>query len=232
MQRSLSRPGTIAVVTLGSLFLIVAVWWIRPTSAPTRPIDSRRVAPPHAVAQQPWTYGRLSARFTIVEYADLECPFCKAYFPVLRHWIEQHPDANWQWQHLPLSIHDPSATREARIAECAGEVRGNAAFWDTVAWIYQNTRGDGEGLPATVRIPGTSPTVEKCLASSRPDAAIRAQVISAANSEIAATPTLRLIDRQTGRTLMLHGPVEGDSLVSAIDLLVTPESSIQRRSDP
>jgi len=227
MQRALSRPETIAIATLGSFLLSVVVWWIRTSSAPTRPNDSKYVAQPHAVPQQqPWTYGRLSARFTIVEYADLECPFCRAYFPVLRQWIEQHPDTNWQWQHLPLSIHDPSATQEARIAECAGQVRGNAAFWDTVAWIYQNTRGDGGGLPANVRIPGTSPTVEKCLASGRPDAAIHAQVKAAANDEIAATPTLRLIDRQTGRTLMLYGPVEGDTLVSAIDLLVTPESAI------
>ena len=162
--------------------------------------NDSHVASPNAVPQQqpPWTYGRLGARFTIVEHADLECPSAKAYFPVLRQWIEQHPDVSWQWQHLPLSMHDPSATHEARIAECAGEVRGNAAFWDTVAWIYQNTRGDGGGLPANVRLPGTSPAVVKCLASSRPDAAIRAQVIAAGNSKIAATPTLRLIDRQTG----------------------------------
>nr|HPK33371.1 disulfide bond formation protein DsbA [Ottowia sp.] len=29
----------------------------------------------------------------------------------------------------------------------------------------------------------------------------------------------RLQDRQSGKTLLLHGPVEGDALLSAIDLL-------------
>jgi protein-disulfide isomerase len=223
MERvSARRWITVLLTTLGGLLLLGAALRIR-TSAPAGPNASRHTAPPHAVSQQQaWTYGLPGARFTIVEYADLECPYCKAYFPILRQWIERHPDTNWQWQHLPLSIHDPSATQEARIAECAGAVEGNAAFWNTVAWIYQHTRGDGGGLPANAVVPGTSSAVKACLASSRPDTVIRAQVKSATNSDIAATPTLRLVDRQTGRTLMLYGPIEGDALASAIDLLVTP----------
>lgn len=223
MERVSARRLIIVLLTaLGGLSLLGAALWIR-TSAPAGPNASPRTAPPHSVSQQQaWTYGPPGARFTIVEYADLECPYCKAYFPVLRQWIERHPDTNWQWQHLPLSIHDPSATQEARIAECAGAVEGNAAFWNTVAWIYQHTRGDGGGLPPNALVPGTSRAVDTCLSSTRPDTAIRAQVEAAARSEISATPTLRLIDRQTGRTLVLYGPIEGDALTSALDLLVTP----------
>ncbi|MDU8475563.1 thioredoxin domain-containing protein, partial [Pseudomonas syringae pv. actinidiae] len=44
-----------------------------------------------------WVYGSREARFTIVEYADLECPYCKDYFPHLKAWVDQHPDVNLQW---------------------------------------------------------------------------------------------------------------------------------------
>jgi protein-disulfide isomerase len=74
----------------------------------------------------PWIYGKPDARFTVVEYADLECPYCRAYFPVLKHWIDANPDVNWQWHHLPLSIHEPAATSEARLAECVGETGDSA----------------------------------------------------------------------------------------------------------
>src|SRR3546814_6547647 len=43
-------------------------------------------------AGPPWLYGRADARFTVVGYADLECPYCRAYFPALKRWIDAHPE--------------------------------------------------------------------------------------------------------------------------------------------
>lgn len=170
----------------------------------------------------PWIYGKADARFTLVEYADLECPYCQAYFPNLRQWIDAHPEVSWQWHHLPLSVHEPATTIEARLAECAGETNGNAAFWEAVAWIYQHTRSDGQGIPADTQYPHPSPALQTCLGSTHPDAVIHAQAEEAAHDDIAATPTLRLLDHQTGKTLVMHGPVEDDALLSAIDLLAAP----------
>ena len=105
-------------------------------------------------AGPPWLYGRADARFTVVGYADLECPYCRAYFPALKRWIDAHPEVNWQWHHLPLSMHEPAATAGARLVECAGETGGHATFWQAVAWLYSNTRGDGHGLRHRVRLSG------------------------------------------------------------------------------
>ena len=170
-------------------------------------------------AGPPWLYGRADARFTVVGYADLECPYCRAYFPELKRWIDAHHEVNWQWHHLPLSMHEPAATAGARLAECAGETGGHATFWQAVAWLYSNTRGDGQGLPEGLRYPDLTPAMQGCLDSERPDAVIRAQAVEAAQQGIAATPALQLRDRESGKTLLLHGPVEGDALLSAIDLL-------------
>jgi len=170
-------------------------------------------------AGPPWRYGRSDARFTVVEYADLECLYCKAYFPVLKRWIDAHADVNWQWHHLPLPMHEPAATRAARLAECAGEVGGQASFWNAVAWIHSNTLGNGQGLPSEVQLPGATSALHECLSSTRPDSIIRAQAEDALQAGIAATPTLRLIDNRTGRSLLLPGAVEGDALLSAVDLL-------------
>jgi protein-disulfide isomerase len=173
-------------------------------------------------ARPPWIYGRSDARFTLVEYADLECPYCRAYLPVLRRWIDSNPDVNWQWHHLPLSIHEPAATADARLAECAGESGGNVAFWRTVDWIYSHTRGDGGGLPSDAEPPGALAKLHACLSSHRPDALIRQQVDEAARAQIAATPALRLIDHLTHKTLMLYGSVDGSVLSSAVDFLTAP----------
>ncbi|HMM50183.1 MAG TPA: thioredoxin domain-containing protein [Burkholderiaceae bacterium] len=175
-------------------------------------------------AGSPWRYGRADARFTVVEYADLECPFCRAYFAVLKRWIDAHPEVNWQWYHLPLSMHEPAASAQARMVECVGQTGGSTAFWQAVEWVYANTRGEGQGLPEGLRYPGLTADAQHCLDSDRPDAVIRAQADEAAKQRIAVTPTLRLQDNQSGKTLLLHGPVEGDALMSAIDLLTAGDA--------
>jgi protein-disulfide isomerase len=175
-------------------------------------------------AGPPWLYGRADARFTVVGYADLECPYCRTYFAVLKHWIDLHPEVNWQWQHVPLSMHEPAASIQARIAECAGETGGHAAFWQAVAWLYAHTRGDGQGLPQGLHYPDLTPAMLGCLRSQRPDAVIRTQAMQAIQQGISGTPTLHLRDRESGNTLVLRGPVDGDALLSALDLLATGDT--------
>lgn len=207
------------------LTMVAAAGWLMHSPmdrrAPSLVLSSENQNP----AGPPWIYGRPDARFTLIEYADLECPFCRAYFYVLRQWIDANPEVNWQWHHLPLSMHDPAATQAARLAECAGESGGNAAFWDTIDWIYQHTRGDGAGLPAGVQIPGMSPEIQACLDGPRPDLIVQAQADEAARDGIVATPTLSLIDNGAGRRLTLQGLVEGEALLSAIDLLTSASDS-------
>jgi protein-disulfide isomerase len=200
-----------------AVLLVLLAWSLGRSPHTGDPVSAEAIAS----AGPPWRYGRLDARFTLIEYADLECPYCQAYFPVLKRWIDANPDVNWQWHHLPLPMHEPAATQAARLAECAGEAGGQAAFWNTVAWIYQHTHGGGRGLPPNIQPPGTTPELRECLTSARPDAVIRAQAEEAALAGISATPMLRVIDNHTGRALLLAGAVEGDALLSAVDLLAS-----------
>lgn len=163
--------------------------------------------------------GNPEGRFTLTLYADLECPFCRSYFPVLKRWVAGNADVTLQWHHLPLAAHEPAASAEARLAECAGEAGSHAAFWQAVEWVYAHTRSDGQGLPEGLRYPDLTPAIEQCLASERPDAPIRAQTAEATNSGVIATPSLRLHDRETGKAILLQGPIEGDALLSAMDML-------------
>ena len=229
---SFTRRHTLIALLVAA---VGAAGWLllrTPDAAPEFMHPITTVPEPPKPAGPPWLYGRSDARFTVVGYADLECPYCRAYFPTLQRWIDAHPEVNWQWHHLPLSMHEPAATAGARLAECAGEVGGHAAFWQAVAWLYAHTRGDGQGLPEGLRYPDLTPTLQQCLDSERPDAVIRAQAAEAARQSIAATPTLLLRDRDTGKTLLLHGPMDGDALLSAIDLLAAGDTASAESSHP
>ena len=206
-----------AIVVIALLAVIVTV------------VGVRHRSPSISTTTPPWVYGNGHARYTLIEYADLECPYCKAYFPVLKAWIDAHPEVNWQWQHRPLAIHEPAATREARLAECAGRTNGNEAFWRATAWIYSNTRGNGEGLPASAVFPVSSPKLKACLDNPDVGKAVQAQAEAARRAGIDATPTVKLVDRSSGKAIVLEGAIEGDALLSAMDWLA---NSSQTQASP
>lgn len=204
---------------LGAALVAAALSWmlLQPSREPAhQPAPQAHAAHPDG---PPWRLGNADARFTATLYADLECPYCKEYSPKLRQWLGTQQDVSLQWHHLPLAAHEPAASAEARLAECAGETAGHAGFWKAADWVYAHTRSDGQGVPDRLRYPELTPATEQCLSSDRPDAAIRQQSAEAAKSGVAATPSLRLHDRVTGKSVLLQGPIEGDALLSAMDLL-------------
>jgi len=205
-RRRLLSAAAMVLVLIAGMFAFLA----RENSAPE-------------THQPPWRYGAADARFTLVFYADLECPYCKDYSPQLRRWIDTQKDVNLQWHHLPLTIHDPAASEEARWVECAGQTGGNAAFWHAVQWVYANTRSDGRGVPDLAAFPKTTAALKACAASEETAAIVQAQADEALASGITATPSLRLMDNASGQSMVLPGQVPGDVLLSAIDLLSAQE---------
>ena len=196
-----------ALVALLLIWLMYRLPGESSTQSPT-PVSTAQAAGP------PWQMGNPEGRFTMMLYADLECPFCREYFPQLKRWVSRNADVALQWHHQPLAAHEPAASAEAG---------GHAAFWQAVEWVYAHTRSDGQGLPDGLRYPESTPAVEQCMASERPDATIRAQAAEATKSGVTATPSLRLLDRQTGQAILLQGPIEGDALLSAMDMLSADE---------
>jgi protein-disulfide isomerase len=205
-------------VLAAALVALLLIWLVfrspGESSAPSpAPVSRAQVAGP------PWQMGNPEGRFTLTLYADLECPFCREYFPQLKRWVGNNTDVALQWHHQPLAAHEPAASNEARLAECAAEAGGHAAFWHAVKWVYAHTRSDGQGLPDGLHYPESTPAIEQCMASERADVLIRAQAAEATKGGVTATPSLRLFDRQTGQAILLQGPLEGDALLSAMDML-------------
>ncbi|MDX9700955.1 MAG: thioredoxin domain-containing protein [Rhodocyclaceae bacterium] len=221
-------------VLAAALVALLLIWLVSRTpgesSAPLpAPASTAQVAGP------PWQMGNPEGRFTLTLYADLECLFCREYLPQLKRWVGNSTNVALQWHHQPLAAHEPTASAEARLAECAAEAGGHAAFWQAVEWVYAHTRSDGQGLPDGLHYPKSTPAIEQCITNERADTVIRTQAVEATKSGVTATPSLRLLDRQTGQAILLQGPIEGDALLSAMDMLAAGDTaaapSVEEPSD-
>lgn len=81
--------------------------------------------------------GPENAKVTVIEYSDLECPFCKRFHPTMQQLVEEYPnDVRWVYRHFPLDQLHAQAREEALATECAGE---QGKFWEFTDLIYETT---------------------------------------------------------------------------------------------
>jgi protein-disulfide isomerase len=98
--------------------------------------------------------GNLNAKIVIVDYSDLECPFCKQFHQTLIQIFNQYGPTNqvaWVYRHFPLDIHT-RAPHEAEASECANELGGNTAFWNYIDDVFATTTSEDTLDPAQLPI--------------------------------------------------------------------------------
>jgi Na+/H+ antiporter NhaA len=71
--------------------------------------------------------GPEDAAVTLLEYGDLECPYCGQAEPVIRELLSDFGDLRYVWRHLPLTDVHPTAQLAAEAAEAAG---AQGKFWE------------------------------------------------------------------------------------------------------
>lgn len=94
--------------------------------------------------------GDANAPITIIEFSDYECPFCKRFFdetlPELKEKYVDTGKVKMVYRDLPLSFHDPMATKEAIAANCAREQGGDSKYFEYHDEIFTRTISNGNGL--------------------------------------------------------------------------------------
>jgi Na+/H+ antiporter NhaA len=71
--------------------------------------------------------GPEDASVTLVEYGDLECPYCGRAETVVRELLSDFGDLRYAWRHLPLNDVHPHAQMAAEASEAAG---AQGKFWE------------------------------------------------------------------------------------------------------
>lgn len=99
--------------------------------------DAQVALPP--LTDKDHVLGDASAQVTIIEYSDLECPFCIRFQSVKETIMKEYAGKiKWVYRHYPLDQIHPNARPYAYAAECAAEVGGNNAFWGMIDYIFKN----------------------------------------------------------------------------------------------
>lgn len=170
--------------------------------------------------------GERNARVLLIEYSDLECPFCKRFHPTAQQAVDEYKgQVAWVYRHFPLDQLHPKADKEAEAVECANELGGQDAFWKLTDKIYEVTPSnnglDLETLPSLASQVGLDQVrFKQCLDSGKNAGYVESDYQSGIKAGVRGTPGNFLLDTKTGKKVSIPGAVPFESLKSSIDALL------------
>ena len=123
MPREYKLLGIILVLAIGLGWLL---FHFGGTNAPqTVPLQDRADA---------YSKGSATARITLTEFADFQCPACRAARSVIDQVMADHPqDIKLVFRHFPLTTIHPLALLAAEASEAAGH---QGKFWEMHDLLY------------------------------------------------------------------------------------------------
>lgn len=163
--------------------------------------------------------GDENAPITMIEFSDYECPFCKRYYDQTLAQIKENfvdtGKVKIVYRDLPLSFHDPMATKEAIAANCAREQGGDTKYFEYHDEIFNRTESNGNGLTdddivAIATDVGLNiGTFTTCLDDPAQKDEVQKDLADAGAAGATGTPTF-IIGKSTN-----NGEIEGDLVVGA-----------------
>lgn len=166
--------------------------------------------------------GNKDAKITLLEFSDLECPFCQRFHPTMQDAMKTYGDkVRWVYRHFPLSFH-ANAQKEAEASECVAELGGNDAFWTYLDKIFERTTANGTGFaldklgPLAAEIGVDQAQFQSCLDSAKFEKLVKDQMADGTKAGVSGTPSTFVINSK-GESQLVVGAQPIDALKTVID---------------
>lgn len=162
----------VAILAAG-LLLSVAIYSVRTgSSAPVATGDISLLLP---VGEGDHIFGNPDAPVMFVEYADLDCEYCKRTHEVMEQIMAEYGTDGriaWTYRHFPLVDLHPDSGTHAEAAECVTSLGGPEMFWRFVNSLSAQAPGasrfDPAGYGSIAESLGVSATaLDTCLTDNR-----------------------------------------------------------------
>jgi len=219
--------GIPAAIVIAGAFIALAIYYggasprVATAPAPTAaPVVEPTIGDIRPVTDQDHVRGPANAKVTIVEYSDLECPFCKQFHPVMQQLVKEHPnDVRWVYRHFPLEQLHHQAPKEAEAVLCATE---QGKGWELIDKIYSVTpSNDGldlATLPTLAQQVGVANKAqfESCLAADKYKSRIEDDTADAAAAGARGTP-YSVILAPNGEKIPINGAQSYASVKATVE---------------
>lgn len=177
--------------------------------------DTRRILQERADGP---TRGAADKKFELVEFADLQCPHCKAVQPTIERLIGDFPQAHFVFENLPLTAIHTEAYKAATYGMCVAQQAGNEAFFKFIDAVFAAQDGltpqtsDSTLADAVTKIGLDAAKIGSCSYTSAAKAPVDASINLAQDLEVIETPMLFINGRQIPVGEVANGQLPYDTL--------------------
>lgn len=229
-------PG--AIITAGIIIALALVYTNgKKSNGPENPVTN----PSDAVAQRAQAQqkqadslkpvspdehilGNPNAKVMIVEFSDIECPYCKKIHPDLIKIIDEYGKSGevaWAYRHFPLEIH-PKATPEAEATECVWAQGGNTLFWKYLDRMFEVVISNNQTDPAVPAQVAKELGVDmskynECMSSRTYANKVQANIQDGLDSGVNGTP-YSIVIAANGKKFPINGALPYENIKTIIDL--------------
>src|SRR3990167_2004674 len=167
--------------------------------------------------------GVKNARFVWIEYADLQCPYCKQIHPDLVKLLNVNSGKlAWVFRHFPLPLHE-KAQKGAEVTECAADQRGNDAFWKSLDVIFEKLpETELSDLPKLAGEIGLDEAkLKACLDNGKFEKKVKDQLEEGTKAGVQGTPHGIIYDLKTGKNTPVSGALPYEELQKQLDTFIS-----------
>lgn len=237
-------PSVLIIIIVIGAFFIGSLWTKvqilekggvianNPSSAnpPANPPAGQGAPPPVAAAMKTpkivsddHVRGDKNAPIALIEYSDLECPFCKTFHATALRVVDEYKGkVKWIYRHYPLSFH-ANAQKEAEASECVYELGGDNAFWKYIDAIYERTTANGTGFaldklgPLAAEVGVNQEKFQTCLDTDKYAQKVKDMEKLGASEGVTGTPGNIFLEVKSGKTQLVPGALPFDQIKPIID---------------
>lgn len=175
---------------------------------------------------------RGTGNYTLVEYADLECPFCSQFALTMRRIMQEYDgQVRWVYRHYPLSFH-ANAKAAAIGALCVQKLGTTEQYWRYLETLMAEERANNAvsttAITDAAKDLGFDTAIfSECQLSA--DTATRLQTMQSGGTGagVQGTPTTFLVDASGKIIEQISGAMTYASVTSTLKQYVQPSATIK-----
>lgn len=185
--------------------------------------DAQTFGDVKAISDEDYIRGDKDAELALIEYSDLECPFCQRFHPTMKQIMDEYDGkVKWVYRHFPLSFH-ANAQKESEAALCVGKLGGADKKWAFMDTIFERTTATGTGFPLENLGPlakevGVDQTkFQKCLDDGEMAQRVADETADGSQAGVQGTPTTFLVGADGKTITAFPGAIPYAQVKAAID---------------
>ncbi|MBT4850146.1 thioredoxin domain-containing protein [Candidatus Parcubacteria bacterium] len=164
-----------------------------------------------------WISGNPDGDITIVEFSDVDCPFCTRFHEAMNQVVSDNSNVRWVYRHFPLTGLHPEAMKKAEAVECVGELGGNDKVWSFLDSLFAGSETLANIGDVAAGVGVDKNKFQECLDSGKYTSKVNESASQAQKAGAKGTPYSVIISGD--KTTAIPGALPAESIQAMLDSL-------------